>query len=118
MGGGFINTLGTGDSTLALANLAGSVLLTQFQTALNQALGLRDFRIFPTTTSRTSSLTLGAELGIKLTENVSASVLRILDANQPTRFGVRYRIDDNILLRGSSDFEEDTRGEIEIRFRF
>jgi translocation and assembly module TamB len=118
MGGGFINTLGTGDSTLALANLAGSVLLTQFQTALNQALGLRDFRLFPTTTSRTSSLTLGAELGIKLTDNVSGSILRILDANQPTRFGIRYRIDDNILLRGSTDFQEDTRGEIELRFRF
>ncbi|RMG11950.1 MAG: translocation/assembly module TamB, partial [Cyanobacteria bacterium J055] len=118
IGGGFINTLGTGDSTLALANLASSVLLTQFQTALNQALGLQDFRLFPTTTARTSSLTLGAELGVNITDDVSASVLRVLDANQPTRFGVRYRIDDNLLLRGSTDFDEDTRGEIEIRFRF
>ncbi len=118
MGGGFVNTLGRGDSTLAIANLASSVLLTQFQSAINQALGLQDFRLFPTTTARTSSLTLGAELGVNLTDRFSASILQVLDAQQPTRFNLRYRLNDNVLLRGSTDFSEDSRAEIEWNFRF
>jgi translocation and assembly module TamB len=118
MGGGFVNTLGRGDSTLAIANLASSVLLTQFQSAINQALGLQDFRLFPTTTTRTSSLTLGAELGVNLTDRFSASILQVLDAEQGTRFNLRYRLNDNVLLRGSTDFSEDSRAEIEWNFRF
>jgi translocation and assembly module TamB len=49
MGGGFINTLGQGgNSTLALANLAGSALLNNLQAALNSVLrGPIDFRLFP-----------------------------------------------------------------------
>ncbi|MDY6941260.1 MAG: translocation/assembly module TamB domain-containing protein, partial [Cyanobacteriota bacterium] len=118
MGGGFVNTLGRGDTTLAIANLASSVLLTQIQSAVGQTLGLQDFRLFPATNSQTSTLTLGAEIGIDLTEDISTSILRILDSRESTRFNLRYRLSDSVQLRGSTDFDEDHRGEIELQFRF
>ena len=118
MGGGFVNTLGRGDTTLAIANLASSVLLTQIQSAVGQTLGLQDFRLFPAINSRTSTLTLGAEVGVNLTQDISASILRILDSRESTRFNLRYRLSDTVQLRGSTDFEEDHRGEIELQFRF
>ena len=118
MGGGFVNTLGRGDTTLAIANLASSVLLTQIQAAVGQTLGLRDFRLFPAINSRTSTLTLGAEVGVDLTQDISASILRILDSRESTRFNLRYRLSDTVQLRGSTDFDEDHRGEVELQFRF
>ncbi|HEY9752749.1 MAG TPA: translocation/assembly module TamB domain-containing protein, partial [Coleofasciculaceae cyanobacterium] len=47
IGGGFINTFVSGEPTAGLANLAGSVLLTNFQNFISRTLGLTQFRIFP-----------------------------------------------------------------------
>ncbi|HAZ49721.1 MAG TPA: hypothetical protein DCZ55_36045, partial [Cyanobacteria bacterium UBA11371] len=129
IGGGFIQTLGQGtDSTLGLANLAGSVILPGLQSTISsigQAIGLSELRIFPTaiTSERArdqnnSTLGLAAEAGIDITNNLSASVLRILTSNQPTQFNLRYRINNEILLRGSTDFSGDTRAVIEFERRF
>ncbi|HAA26916.1 MAG TPA: hypothetical protein DCE56_03550, partial [Cyanobacteria bacterium UBA8553] len=96
IGGGFIQTLGQGtDGTLGLANLAGSVILPGLQSTISsigQAIGLSELRIFPTaiTSERArdqnnSTLGLAAEAGIDITNNLSASVLRILTSNQPTK---------------------------------
>jgi translocation and assembly module TamB len=122
LGGGFVNTLGRGDSSLALANLAGSALLSPIESALSRALGLTEFRLFPTviTNDGTQSSTLGlaAEAGIDITRSLSASVLRILTDNQPTQFGLRYRFNDQTLLRGSTDFSGDSRATVEYELRF
>ena len=122
LGGGFVNTLGRGDSTLALANLAGSALLTPIESALSRALGLTEFRLFPTVITndgtRTSTLGLAAEAGIDITQSLSGSVLRILTDNQPTQFGLRYRLNDQTLLRGSTDFSGDSRATVEYELRF
>lgn len=122
LGGGFVNTLGRGDSTLGLANLAGSALLTNIQGAIGNALGLSEFRLFPTIVtseeSRSSTLGLAAEAGIDITQNISTSVLRVLTADQPTRFNLRYRLSDEFLLRGSTDFSGDSRAVLEYETRF
>ncbi|MGI0491769.1 translocation/assembly module TamB domain-containing protein [Alkalinema pantanalense CENA528] len=130
LGGGFINTLGRGDSPLGIANLAGSALLTNIQGAIGNALGFSEFRLFPTLVTgdeRQKSTTLGlaAEAGIDIfrtadgTPVVSASVLRILTSgNQPTQFGLRYRINEQLLLRGSTDFSGDNRAVLEFETRF
>jgi len=127
LGGSFIDTFGRGDTTLGLANLAGSVLLTNIQNFIGDALGVTDFRLFPATilegdtdeTGERETLGLGAELGFNITRDLSVSVLRILtSANQPTRFNVRYRVNDEIQLRTSTDFSDDTRAVVEYELRF
>jgi len=136
MGGGFVNTLGQGgDSTLALANLAGSALINNLQSAINNVLsGPVDFRLFPTivdandtkeqadneanTDETSNTLALGAELGINLTNSLSFSVLRLLTLDLPTRFNVRYQLNDNWQLRGASDFQGDNRMVVEYEARF
>jgi translocation and assembly module TamB len=105
LGGSFVNTLGSGDSTLALANLAGSAL--NLQGTFNQignAFGLSEFRLFPTISgvSDSSSLELGAEAGVDITPRISVSGVKILTADDPLQLGVNYRINDNLRLRGSA----------------
>ncbi|MBW4441188.1 MAG: translocation/assembly module TamB domain-containing protein [Plectolyngbya sp. WJT66-NPBG17] len=122
IGGGFVNTLGRGDSTLGIANLAGSALLTNIQGFIGNAVGLSDFRLFPTLLDRGqqrgSTLGLAAEVGVDITRNLSASVLRVLTADQPTQFGVRYRFSDSLLFRGSTNLSGDSQGVLEYEFRF
>jgi translocation and assembly module TamB len=122
IGGGFVNTLGRGDSTLGIANLAGSALLTNIQGFIGNAIGLSEFRLFPTVQRsdrrRESTLGLAAEVGVDITGKLSASVLRVLTSDQPTQFGVRYRFNDKLLFRGSTDFSGDSRAIFEYETRF
>ncbi len=122
IGGGFVNTLGRGDSTLGIANLAGSALLTNVQGFIGNALGFGEFRLFPTVLNNErrggSTLGLAAELGIDITRTLSASVLRVLTSDQPTQVGIRYRINNQLLLRGSTDFSGDSRAVVEYETRF
>ncbi len=122
IGGGFINTLGKGDSSLGIANLAGSALLTNIQGFIGNALGLSEFRLFPTITTdedkQSSTLGLAAEAGFDITPAFSASILRVLTAGQGTQFGLRYRINDSYLFRGSTDFAGENRAVLEYETRF
>lgn len=130
IGGGFVDTLGRGDTLLGLANIAGSAFLTNIQGAIGNALGLSEFRLFPTTTSSEASrdsagdgdggstLGLAAEAAVDITPAISVSVLKILTNNQPAQFGLRYRINDYLLIRSSTDLSGDTRAAIEYEARF
>jgi translocation and assembly module TamB len=129
LGGGFVQTFGRGDTTLGLANLAGSALLGNFQgpiTEFGNALGLSELRLFPTIISEdnrrgTSGSTFGlaVEAGIDLFRNdVSVSALRVLTADQPTQFGLNYRVNDNLRVRTSTDFFGDSRAIVEYERRF
>ncbi|MEG4860247.1 translocation/assembly module TamB domain-containing protein [Microcoleus sp. K1-B6] len=129
LGGSFVETLGQGDSTLAIANLAGAGLLNNLQSAVTNATGLSEFRLFPTrirgneaqsasSSSGAGSLGLGLEVGFDITRNLSASIIRVLSANQPTEFTVRYRLSDKLLLRSSSNFQGDNRVTAEYELRF
>ncbi len=130
LGGGFVNTLGRGDdATLGIANFAGSALLTNIQGTIGNALGLSEFRLFPTLIGnekqQTSTLGLAAEAGIDILRTadglpvLSATALRILTVpEQNTQFGLRYRINEKFLFRGSTDFGGDNRGVLEFETRF
>ena len=133
LGGSFVQTLGQGDSTLAIANLAGAGLFNNLQSVITNATGLSEFRLFPTrirgnegqtarsgsgAASGAGSLGIGLEVGADITRNLSASIIRVLSANQPTDFNLRYRISDKILLRGSTNFQGDNRVTAEYELRF
>jgi translocation and assembly module TamB len=124
IGGNFLGGIGQAadNPTLALASVAGSTLLTGLQNLISDATGLTDFRLFPTSVSsenaRSSTLALAAELGYDITDNLSVSVLQLLTAAEPTRYSIRYRINDELLLRGSTNLEGDSRAVLEFETRF
>ncbi len=138
MGGGFVNTLGQGgNSTLALANLAGSALINNLQNALNGVLsGPVDLRLFPvvvesqnrrdraeqgndvTRDPGADTLALGAEVGVNLTNSVSFSVLRLLTIDLPTRFNLNYQFRDNWQMRATTDLQDENRFVVEYEARF
>ncbi len=125
IGGGFVDTLGRGDSALGIANIASSALLGNFQgtiTSLGNAFGLSELRIFPTITSeersRASALSLAAEAGIDISSNLYFSILRVLTANQPTQFGLSYRVNEQVRVRTSTDFSGESRAVVEYENQF
>jgi translocation and assembly module TamB len=123
IGGGFVQTLGRGDSALGIANLAGSALLTNVQTVIGNALGLSEFRIFPTVSREEESsdgtvLGLAAEAAIDITPSLSFSTVVFLNSNQSALFGLRYRINDNLLVRTSTSLTGEFQAIVEYESRF
>ncbi|GAB1543160.1 hypothetical protein NUACC21_58340 [Scytonema sp. NUACC21] len=125
LGGSIINTLGGSDAALGIATFAGSTVLGGLQgsiTSLGQAIGFSEFRIFPTNVaneaSRASVLGLAAEGAFDITRNFSVSLSRVFLTNEPFRYGILYRVNDNTLVRGSTDLEDESRLEVEYEARF
>lgn len=128
LGGGFIDTQGRGESTLGLINIAGSAVLNNLQSTFNEigtAFGLSEFRIFPTIIAEDpevgrnfSSLEIAAEAGIDVTKRISLSGIKILTADDPFQWGINYRVNDRIRLRGSTNLFDDTRVLMEYQKRF
>jgi translocation and assembly module TamB len=122
LGGSFVDTLGRGDTTLGLVNLAGSALLGNVQNIIGDALGLSEFRLSPTIITnekrRSSALGLNAEAGVDIGRNLSVSVSKEVTTDQAAQFGLRYRVNEKTLLRGSTDFSGDSRAVVEYETRF
>ncbi|NET05663.1 MAG: DUF748 domain-containing protein [Symploca sp. SIO2B6] len=122
LGGGFVETLGRGETTLGLANLAGSALLSNAGYFIGEALGLSEFRLYPTTISdddeRNSTLGLSAEAGLDVGRSFSVSVSKELTSPRPFRYNLRYRVDEDLLLRGSTNLDDDSRIVLEYETRF
>ncbi|NES72564.1 MAG: hypothetical protein F6K24_48915, partial [Okeania sp. SIO2D1] len=121
LGGSFLQSF-TEDATVGLANLAGSALLGNFQQAVGRALGLSEFRLFPTSAAEgqdsSGNIGIGAEIGIDITNDISFSTIKVLTDERPAQFGLRYRLDDNLLFRGLTDFQEDSQALFEYEIRF
>ena len=123
LGGSFVDTLGRGDTTLGLVNLAGSVLLNNVQNIIGDALGLSEFRLYPTTITndknrRNSTLGLSAEAGVDIGNRLSVSVSKELTTDQPAQYGLRYRLNNKTILRGSTDLSGDSRAEVQYQTQF
>lgn len=125
LGGTFVNTLGRGNTTLGLANLAGSALLTNLQgniSALGEAIGLSELRLFPTIvtdpTSEVSVLGLATEAVFDITGNFSVSLSRVFAIDEPFRYNLLYRVNDQVLVRGSTNFAGESRALVEYEARF
>ncbi|NEQ30237.1 MAG: hypothetical protein F6K04_04435 [Leptolyngbya sp. SIO4C5] len=115
LSGGFVSALesvgsGGGDEFQGLVTLAGSAFLIAVQDTIGSALSLSEFRLFPANSSSAQetggSLELGAEVGFNLSNNLSASLLKIVTADDPPQFNLRYRISDQFTLRGTTSYED------------
>ena len=123
LGGGFVEALANSNGTSALVTLAGSALFGSLNAEFNNIFPIGELRLFPTPIideNRDNNKDgLAGEIAIDLVDNLSFSALKILNTDIPAQFGFRYRINDNFVLRGSTDFQEDgSRGLIEYELRF
>lgn len=126
LGGGALSTLGQNstETTVGLANLAGSAVLGEIQGRLGEVLGLREFRIFSTPLIEDgdrlpgNQIGVAAEAGIDLTPQLGVSVQKIINSDRLPQWGLEYRLNDSTLIRGSSNFQDDSRGVVEFQKRF
>lgn len=119
--GGYLSDLGGGEPTLALGSNLLSALTADTQDAIGNALGLNRFRltastVLPSDEGDTLGYGVGVNLGI--TENLSATLVQVLNQGQPIQFNARYRIDDNWGVRGSTNFSTENRIFMEYRVEF
>jgi translocation and assembly module TamB len=124
LGGAIVEQLSTGDNIgLGVASVAGSSLLNNVQERISDLLNLSDFRLFPTIikdskTSSTSTLGIAAEIGTEISPKLSTSVFKILTNSESPYYSLRYRINDQILLRGSTNLFGENRAIVEFEQRF
>lgn len=124
LGGNFINPVVEKDPRLGLANLAGSAVFGTIQGPISKVLGLSDFRVYPTQLlnekERIANYQIGiaAEASVDLRDDLSFSVQKIVNTDLPAHFGLRYRINNNTVIRGTSNFSDDNRGMVEYQRRF
>ncbi|MGJ5631108.1 translocation/assembly module TamB domain-containing protein [Nostoc sp. CALU 1950] len=125
LGGSILSSFGQTDATQGLTNFASSTILGGLQgtiTAIGQAVGFSEFRIFPTPStneaSRSSILNLSAEGVFDINRNVSLSLSRPLSSNESFLYNVLYRVNDEILMRGSSNLGDENRFLVEYETRF
>jgi translocation and assembly module TamB len=112
-----------GDIGLGVISLASSNLLNTLQERIGDVLSLSDFRLFPTITkdsksNANSTFGIAAEIGTEITPKVSASVFKILTNNESPYYSLRYRVTDQILLRGSTNLFGENRAIVEFEQRF
>ncbi|WP_017325436.1 translocation/assembly module TamB domain-containing protein [Synechococcus sp. PCC 7336] len=119
--GEIVTLLGAGAVEGLLGNVLESTLsrvLFGGQNRLGDALGLDEINIgtFVGTENNTS---LGVEASKDLGGNVSITgEASLTDNTENPRLGARYRLSDRLIIRGRSDFNEDTRGSLELETRF
>ncbi|WP_442944386.1 translocation/assembly module TamB domain-containing protein [Nostoc sp.] len=129
LGGSILGSFGQADAGQGLTNFASSTILGSLQgtiTAIGQAVGFSEFRIFPTPSinnedskaSRASILNLSAEGVFDINKNFSASLSRALSSDDSFRLNVLYRVNDEILMRGSTDVGDDNQLQVEYETRF
>lgn len=127
LGGSILGSFGqTGDATQGLTNLAGSTILGGLQgsiTAIGQAIGFSEFRIFPTPVTnqaarRSSVLDLSAEGVFNINRNFSVSLSRPLSIDESFRYNLLYRLNDEILMRGSTNLGDVNQFLFEYETRF
>ena len=112
-----------GDIGLGVISLASSNLLNSLQDRISDVLSLSDFRLFPTitkdpNTNSNSTLRIAAEIGTNITPKISTSVFKILTNGESPYYSIRYRINDQFLLRGSTNLFGENRAVLEFEQRF
>jgi len=101
---------GGGDGFSGLIALAGSALLNNVQDVLGDALSISELRLYTVTPNSAqtagNSIDIGGEIGVQFSPSISASVQTVFTNIDPTLFNLRYRINDQFVLRGTTSLEQ------------
>jgi translocation and assembly module TamB len=121
LGGNAVAVISAGTD---VAGIAGSALLMNLEDSIGDTFGLDEIRLSPipqvsTRAPNRYSVGLGLEVAKDLGTDLSISAQRNLtDAFQPTRYSMRYRLNDQTLTRASSDMQGNNTFSIEFETRF
>ncbi len=120
--GGHLSDLPGGEPAIAtLANL-GFAFFTEQQQSIGDSLGLRRLRLGVTTQVPTSENTdlFGVGVGVTagITDDLSATLVQVLNQDQPYQFNVQYRLTNDMAIGTSTNFSNDTRIFWQYRLRF
>jgi translocation and assembly module TamB len=123
--GGYLAGLGGTEPGLLLGtNLLGAYIAAP-QDAIARSLGLRRLRlvgstVLPTNTQSEDKGILGLGVGVSagITQNLSATLVQVINQNQPLAFSARYRIDDHWSVTGSTNMNDQGRAFVEYRMNF
>ncbi|MEL6471419.1 MAG: translocation/assembly module TamB domain-containing protein [Cyanobacteria bacterium J06623_4] len=110
----------TGASVVQVAEFLGAGTFANFGDQVASAVGLESFSVFPTTDPDADSA-VGIGIGIEATAGIGdrfdVNFLQVLNSSNPPRFGVEYRITDQLELQSSTNLENTDFGvEYQIRF--
>ncbi|MDZ7956661.1 MAG: translocation/assembly module TamB domain-containing protein [Aulosira sp. DedQUE10] len=125
LGGSFLNSLQQGDTGLGLINIAGSAIFSNLQGTISQigeTIGLSELRLFPTlVTNRNTNVSvlgLAAEGVFDVSNNFSVSLSRVFAGSEPLLYNVIYRLNDEVRVRGATNFGDEGRAVVEYETRF
>lgn len=130
--GGVLSTVestlsGSGTNGLSVEQLlvfAGSAVLDRLQDVFGESAGLTDLRLYsatPESAQTSGNIDVGAEIGFQFSPTISVSVQKVFTNITPAQFNIRYRINDQFNLRGTTSYEDFTENsglllEYESRF--
>ncbi|PSN17202.1 hypothetical protein C7271_18965, partial [filamentous cyanobacterium CCP5] len=116
---------GEGDNFEGLITLAGSTLLNQIQGILGDSLDISELRLYSVTPESAQeggdSIDIGGEIGFEISPDMSISIQKTFTDITPFQFNLRYRINNQFTLRGTTSYEDFTENsglllEYETRF--
>ena len=97
---------GGGDGLQGLLSFAGSALLNSFVGDGLDRVDLRLFSASPQGAQQGGALDIGGELGFSVSPNLSISVQQVFTSVSPALFSLRYRISDQVTVRGITSYEQ------------
>lgn len=122
---GAFDTLQNSESALpGVATFAGAALLGRVRGFLGDTIPLSELRIFPVSSSSgdvNDSQDIGAEVGFDIRPKISVSILKVLTDDTSPQYNIRYRLNNQFNLRGTTsfeDFQERTGALLEYETRF
>jgi translocation and assembly module TamB len=110
-----------GASLNQLAGFFGAGTVASFGERIADTIGLRSFSVFPTTdtsTESTAGIGIGVEASFQVGEHITLDALEILNSGNPPQVGASYRFNDQLRVRGTTNFAGDETVSIEYEVRF
>jgi translocation and assembly module TamB len=132
LGESFVNAFNIGqvDPASGIVAVGGATIFNYLQQnflqenfgELYRAIGLSEFRLFPTIVTDpnedVSVLGLAAEAVFNVINDFSVSVSYVIATDEPLRYNLIYRLSDDVRLRGSTNFVGENRALVEYETRF
>lgn len=110
---------GGGDNFQGLLAFAGSAILNRLQNLIGAGLNNTELRLYSASAPGSQQVDVGGEVSFNLSPSLGLSVQKVFTNVTPALFGVRYRITDQITVRGITSYEqfnENTGAIVEFRF--
>ena len=110
---------GGGDNFQGLFAFAGSAILNRIQNLLGTGIDNTELRLYSASPPGSQQVDVGGEVSFNVSPSLGLSVQKVFTNISPVLFGVRYRITDQITVRGITSYEqfnENTGAIVEFRF--